>query len=466
MSQSGKILYACEDEQVAESISTALSGYVITHADCLAMVIEKFNQFQPDVTIISEELEDGDVFTLAEKILILNPRAEIILVSPESPQITQSRVLKAGFSTWLRAPFSAGDIQQAAANCLRRYLGSHEILALMQEGREKMDSLLSQISDGVIMIGENGKLTLVNQAACDALGVKHDELIGKAYKEALTHPNLLAAIKGDSPDPSRIEMQGEDQAFYRITSLAISEIGQVITLHDISYLKELNRMKTQFVNTVSHDIRSPLTSILGYVELIKRVGEINRQQEEYISQVQESVHRITQLISEVLDLGKIESQMDKNFTKVSILEITREVLVNMQPLILQAGLNLEMALDEGLPEILGDSIQLRQAVENLMGNAIKYTPSGGTVTIRGRYEADQIIYQVEDTGLGIPLDDQPKIFEPFFRSDNVSEDTQGSGLGLAITKTVVDNHRGRIWVDSKLGQGAMFTIVLPVFHKK
>ena len=138
----------------------------------------------------------------------------------------------------------------------------------------------------------------------------------------------------------------------------------------------------------------------------------------------------------------------------------------MQPLIQQAELNLEMAVDESLPEIFGDSIQLRQAVENLVGNAIKYTPSGGTVTIRGRYEADQIIYQVEDTGLGIPLDDQPKIFEPFFRSDNVSEETQGSGLGLAITKTVVDNHRGRIWVDSKLGQGSMFTIVLPVFHEK
>jgi signal transduction histidine kinase len=100
-----------------------------------------------------------------------------------------------------------------------------------------------------------------------------------------------------------------------------------------------------------------------------------------------------------------------------------------------------------------------------LGNAIKFTPSGGKISLRGRYEADQIIFQVEDTGYGIPLDDQNRIFEPFYRADNVQERTEGTGLGLAITKTVIDNHRGRIWVDSKVGQGSMFTVVLPVFHE-
>ena len=209
---------------------------------------------------------------------------------------------------------------------------------------------------------------------------------------------MLDAITGAVPDPNRVEILGEDQAYYRVNNLSIEGVGQLITLHDISYLKELNRMKTQFVNTVSHDIRSPLTSILGYVELIKRAGEINRQQGEFIDQVQESVHQITKLISEVLDLGKIESRLDKNFSMISLVEITRDVLVTLQPVITQSNLILEVSFEENLPDILGDSIQLRQLVENLVGNAIKYTPAGGKITIRGRYEADQLIYQVEDTG--------------------------------------------------------------------
>ncbi|MBN2045081.1 MAG: hypothetical protein JW757_08690 [Anaerolineales bacterium] len=465
MSPLGKILFAGKDQKVAALVADSLVGYHTEQAASFAKLEEKLESFQPDVVIVSEDLLDEGALARAEKMHSKYPRAEIILISPAAPQLGQNQVLETGFSHWLRFPFDVEFIQFAVADCMRRAVvvnseaGDRIIL------RDEMDFVLSEISDGVILIDEERKMALANRTACNALRLNIAELVGKPYDEALSHRTLLSAIRGDSPDPNRVEILGEDESYYRVTSVQIKGLGQLVTLHDITYLKELNRMKTQFVNTVSHDIRSPLTSILGYVELVKRVGEVNRQQEEFITQVQDSVHRITQLISEVLDLGRIESRLDKNFAKVSLYEIAREVLVNLRPVIAKADLTLAMEMEDRLPDILGDSIQLRQLVENLVGNAIKYTPAGGTITIRGRSETDQIIFQVEDTGVGIPLDDQSKIFEPFYRANNVSEETEGSGLGLAITKTVVDNHRGRIWVDSKLGMGAMFTVVLPVYGR-
>lgn len=463
MRQTGKILYACENKEIAGILAEALSGYLVKRVDTLAEITDQYPQFQPELVIVSEELPDGTSLALPEKIFSANPMTPVFLVSPDPPQTTQESVLTAGFAGWMRFPLDAGTVRQVVDNHFRRIGFAKETFGEALQRSNKVDTVLAQIKDGVMLITEDGKLAMSNQAARKALGLK-DGLEGKPFEEVFTRRVILDAITGSVPDPSRVEIMGEDQSYYQVTNLSIEGIGQLITLHDITYLKELNRMKTQFVNTVSHDIRSPLTSILGYVELIKRAGEINRQQSEYIDQVQESVHQITSLIGEVLDLGKIESRMDKNFVRVSIKEITKDVLVNLQPLVTQADLALEVSFVEALPDLLGDSIQLRQLVENLVGNAIKYTPAGGKITIRGLFEADQLIYQVEDTGRGIPLGDQSKIFEPFYRAENAGEDTEGSGLGLAITKSVVDNHRGRIWVDSRPGHGSCFTIVFPVFR--
>jgi len=331
----------------------------------------------------------------------------------------------------------------------------------LQQRVNELDTILTQIQDGVIVISENGSLMMVNHIARRAFGLSDEALIGKPYHEIFNQRDLITAIQGEAPDPNRIEIEAEDKSYYRAIRREIEGIGLVISLHDISYLKELNRMKTEFVNTVSHDLRSPLTSILGYVELIRRAGEVNRQQAEYIAVIQESVHQITKLINEVLDLGKIESRVDKDFTEVSLAEIAKDVLVNLKPMISQNGHKLVADLDKKLPLILGDEVQLRQMVENLIGNAIKYTPAGGVIEVQANQDNDLLLFQVKDTGRGIPLDEQKRIFEPFYRGQNVSEDTQGTGLGLAITKTVVDNHRGRIWLDSSVNQGSTFTIMLP-----
>ena len=331
--------------------------------------------------------------------------------------------------------------------------------------RTKLENILTQIEDGVIVISSEDDLILVNRMVRKAFNLGEKEVVGKKLADIFKNRDLLMAMHGQALDPQRVELKGEDNREYRVQVTNIPEIGTVGTIHDISYLKELDRIKTDFVNTVSHDIRSPLTSILGYVELIQRIGEVNDQQVECINKVQTSVHNITNLITDLLELGKTEGGLYEEFEMVGLSPIIAQSVDGLRPLITDKKQNLSLKLQDNLPKVFGNSIQLRQMFDNLIGNAVKYTEKGGKIGLTGSEEDEQIILQFTDTGRGIPLDDQAKIFDRFFRASNVSDSVSGTGLGLAITKSIVENHRGRIWVDSAEGRGSVFTVVLPAAEK-
>lgn len=471
MSERATILLVTSDPAVEKLLdSPEAASYKTEVANDTAKGLASAAKLKPSVALISEQLPDGSGLALAGKLGAQNPLLQTILISPADSVLSVRQVLSTGISDWLRQPLQPDAIWQAVELTLKKRQHQQSWIkketkrttGSLQKRVDELDTILTQIQDGVIVISEEGTLMMVNHIARRAFGLADEDLIDKPYQEVFEQRDLLMAIRGESPDPSRIEIEAEDKTFYRATRREMEGIGVVISLHDISYLKELNRMKTEFVNTVSHDLRSPLTSILGYVELIRRAGEVNRQQAEYITVIQDSVHQITKLINEVLDLGKIESRVDKEFTQISLTEIAKDVLVNMKPMIQESGNNLVTELDKDLPLIMGDEVQLRQMVENLVGNAVKYTPAGGVIEVKAARENELLIFQIKDSGRGIPLEEQKRVFEPFYRGQNVSEDTQGTGLGLAITKTVVDNHRGRIWLDSNLNQGSTFTIMLPI----
>ena len=330
--------------------------------------------------------------------------------------------------------------------------------------RSKLETILTQIQDGVLVVDENDCLVLVNHIVRKAFDLGDQPLEGKKYTEVFSHRDLIMLVRGDAPHRDRTEIRIADEKFYQARATQIKGVGRVISLHDISYLKELDQAKTEFVTTVSHDLRSPLTSIMGYVELIKRVGEVNDKQMEYIQRVQTGVHNITKMINEILELGKIENRLDKNFEMVLIPPIIEDVVAAQKPVLADRNQSISVNLTKNLPAVFGDVIQLRQLVENLIGNAIKYTGLGGKITVSGEQEKEQVILRVQDTGYGIPLEDQAKIFDRFYRAKNVTSETQGTGLGLSITKSIVENHKGRIWVDSKVGEGSTFTVVLPIYE--
>ena len=329
--------------------------------------------------------------------------------------------------------------------------------------REKMESLLTQITDGVIVLDHQGCLLLMNQSARQAFHVEEEQLIGKPISQVVNHAELVDILSlRDALQPARSEISLDDGRVFYVQTSPIPEVGLAATLQDITRLKELDRIKSEFVSTVSHDLRSPLTAILGYIDLIERVGPVTAAQKEFIQRVGTSVQNITTLINDLLDLGRIEAGFDTRREFVPLAALIQYTLESVQEQAAEKNLDFTWNIQTDLPQVYGIPSQLRQMLSNLFNNSMKYTPAGGRIHLEAEGQAGQVILRLEDNGLGIPLGDQPHVFDKFYRASNVGLEVPGTGLGLAIVKSVVENHKGRIWLDSTPGAGSKFTIVLPV----
>ncbi|MBF8256985.1 MAG: putative two-component sensor histidine kinase [Anaerolineales bacterium] len=326
--------------------------------------------------------------------------------------------------------------------------------------RVKLETILTQTESGVIVLDPENRVMLINRAARLVYRVEGD-VAGRSLAEVVEDPRLLALARVGGDAPRREELESPGGRVFSAQRTLIPGVGQAIVMHDITHLKDLDRIKSEFVTTVSHDLRSPLTAILGYVELIERAGSVNDQQREFIRRVRLSVEHMTRLVADLLDLGRIEAGLDTSMEVTPISVLARYALDGLRSAAEMKQQKVETFLSDDLPMVRGDPYRLRQMIANLLENAIKYTPANGEIVVAAVVEGDQVILRVSDSGPGIPAADQPYIFDKFFRASNVPDDTGGTGLGLSIVKSIVDSHQGRIWVDSQLGRGTTFTVVLP-----
>lgn len=329
--------------------------------------------------------------------------------------------------------------------------------------RHKLDATINNIQDGVILLDQENRIILLNPATRRIFGLGLSNFTGKPVLEVITHNDftvLLHSVQQQNPLKNN-EITFDDGRVFNYQYTPIPEIGSVITLEDISHLKMLDRLKSDFIHTISHDLRSPLTAIMGYIELLDRVGPLNDQQKQFVRHVQASAQNITALVNDLLDLGRIEAGFDTRKDDVSLEQVLQFAVDNLERQIADKKLNFSVHVDPDLPIIRGNPIRMRQMIDNLLVNAVKYTPEGGKVSVSLRREDSQVIFEVADTGVGIPPADQPHIFEKFYRASNAPKGTPGTGLGLAIVRSIVENHQGRIWVESKVGQGTKFVVVLP-----
>jgi two-component system NtrC family sensor kinase len=263
-----------------------------------------------------------------------------------------------------------------------------------------------------------------------------------------------------------LEVSLEGGRVFSVQLTPIPNIGQAVTMYDITYLKKLDAIKTDFVNTVSHDLRSPLTAIMGYVDLIERTGTVTDMQRDFIHRVQLSVHNISTLVDDLLRLGRIEADADSRKDDVYLDQLIGYVGEQLAERFDQHSHHFVYERPQTFPPIKANPMQMQSLIENLLENAIKYTPEGGTISVYTKVEKKQVVMQISDNGIGIPALDLPYIFDKFYRASNVDSDVIGTGLGLSIVKSVVENHQGRIWVDSKQGQGTTFSVVLPLLDEK
>jgi two-component system NtrC family sensor kinase len=332
--------------------------------------------------------------------------------------------------------------------------------------RAKLDTILREIEDAVIVADADLRLLLLNNAARAAFNLT-DAALGQALADAIP----LKAVT-DLFDQRKLRSQAwradivlADGRTLQGQLSVLSGIGYGAVLHDITRLKELDKIKSEFVSIVSHDLRTPLTAIRGYVELLPRVGPLNEQQREFVARVEYSMTNIVSLISDLLDIGRIEAGVDWEMKPLALEAIVREAVDDLQPEAALAQQQLTAQLTP-LPPVMGNARRLRQVVNNLVSNGLKYTPAGGQISVTAREDGEFIFLQVRDTGIGIALEDQRHVFDKFFRvRSDATERINGSGLGLSIVKAIVEKHNGRVWVESEPGKGSTFTVVLPKYLK-
>ncbi|KAF0107862.1 MAG: putative two-component sensor histidine kinase [Anaerolineaceae bacterium] len=479
MPKNDLVLLAFDDSQVLPLFERALAAasYSVAIAQDRKALDQALQESTPALLIIAEKLGGGDGLAISAELLERFPTLPILLfLHADSPQ-TVKKALHIGMSDVLAPPLKIGSIEQAVANSIRRAnrIGDwtrrevRRTTASLQQrldDMQKLDIVINHIEDGVIILDEKTHILLINPAARREFGLwKEDELGGKPALELIPHPDLRTLLTtGANNSLPHSEITFDDGRVLSAQYTPIPGIGAAITLQDITHLKQIDRLKTEFVHTVSHDLRSPLTAILGYVELLGRIGPLTDQQKEFVHRVTASVQNITALVNDLLELGRIEAGFDSQKETIPLEGIISYTIENMRPQISERKQQLRLELPEQIPSLRGNPIRLRQMLDNLIGNAIKYTPEGGNLSVEVEVQDGQVILRVADSGVGIPPADQPHIFDKFYRASNVPKGVGGSGLGLAIVKSIVDNHHGRIWVESVIGEGTTFIVVLPTYR--
>jgi len=351
----------------------------------------------------------------------------------------------------------AGQAAVVAANA--------ELFEDVQEERGRLKAILSSTNDVVVVIDDLGCILLSNPSAMRTYGIIPEEAIGLPFYEViadaplrdlLTHPMEKGTALTD-------EIVAPDDRTFSASVSSLSGGGRVATLRDITYLKELDQMKSDFVNTVSHDLRSPLTYIRGYTTMIPMGGELNEKQQGFVQKILTGIEQMTQLIDDLLDIGKIEAGVGIEIERCWLPGLVQAVVDDLGMRAIQERVELTASLPADIPPTLADRTLIRQAIKNLIDNAIKYTPGPGKVEVSLDNHGDSLVVSVRDTGIGIAPEHQHRLFEKFYRvKRRETVHLQGTGLGLAIVKSIAERHGGRVWVESKLNAGSTFHFSIPL----
>jgi two-component system phosphate regulon sensor histidine kinase PhoR len=333
----------------------------------------------------------------------------------------------------------------------------------LAEERGRLAAVLDNMADGVLIADSDGRVRLINPAAAWLLGTSEAMALGLSLAQVVRHHRLIELWE-------RCRERGQEQVeavefsrhglFLQVIVTPFQEAqvrGYLVILQDLTRIRRLETVRRDFISNISHELRTPLAGLKALVETLRDGAmEDPPAAEHFLNRMDVEVDALTQIVQEFLELSRVES--GKAPLRLLPTPVTDVVLPPLERLRLQAEraeLEIVGVLPPVLPMVLADAERIQQVVTNLLHNAIKFTPAGGTVTVSVEPLGDEVIISVRDTGVGIPSDDVPRIFERFYKADR-ARSGGGTGLGLAIAKHIVQGHGGRIWVESVDGRGSTF----------
>jgi two-component system phosphate regulon sensor histidine kinase PhoR len=339
-----------------------------------------------------------------------------------------------------------------------------ELVAAISEDRARLTTILDNMADGVIMTDAEGNISLANRAAAKLFNIKDAEnkpLI-EAVRDHEVDEVLKLCLKTAQTQATHYE-SGTSKRYLRAIAIPIAHSGVLLLFQDLTELRDLQTTRRELIGNISHEFRTPLAGIKAMVETLSG-GAVDDKKaaRDFLTRIDSEVDRLTQLVAELTELSRIETgKAELKLEPVNLNQLADEVIARLSPQAERQKLAIAREFATDLPPVPADKDRVRQVIANLVHNAIKFTPPGGEIKIITRTLEGSAVVDIADTGIGIPKEDLPHVFERFYKGDKARAG-EGAGMGLAIAKHVIEAHGGKIWVESEEGKGATFSFSLPL----
>jgi len=342
-------------------------------------------------------------------------------------------------------------------------------VTMLAQERAFLSSVLNTMADGVIITDENGLVLLTNPAALRILAFPGKETQGRTFAQVTRERQLIElwdTCRQSGAEQTAMVEAGGRNTFLQAVITPLNESTPprfLVILQDLTRIRRLETIRRDFISNVSHELRTPLASLSLVVETLKD-GAIDDPEaaRRFLSFIESELSTLTQMVEELLELSQIESgQVPFRLKVTPVAKLIKKPVKRLAPQAERLNVTVETIIPEGIPPVLADSRRIQQVVMNLLHNALKFTPEDGHVTLKAEVVGPEVVISVRDTGMGIPADDVPRIFERFYKIDRARAD-EGVGLGLSIAKHIIQSHGGRIWVESAEGRGSTFFFSLLV----
>lgn len=362
------------------------------------------------------------------------------------------------------------EIDRLAAACARITRQLEQLRRELHAEEEKLAAILEQVSDGLLIVDGEGIIQAMNPSAEALFGVAAEKALGRSLAEALRQHQIVElwqrsqesgeAIRAAIDNaPRRVFLQGI------ATPLEGRKEGKTALLfQNLTRIRQLESVRRDFVSNISHELRTPLSALKALTETLDEGAlEDPPAARRFLAQIQKEVDALSQMVEELLELSRIESgRVPLKIQATQPDEILKQATGRLRLQAERAGLSLEVECPPDLPLIRADATRLEQVISNLLHNAIKFTPAGGNILAKAWQDADEVVFLVQDSGIGIAAEDLPRIFERFYKADR-ARSGEGTGLGLAIARHLVEAHGGKIWAESVEGEGSRFYFSIPIY---
>jgi two-component system, OmpR family, phosphate regulon sensor histidine kinase PhoR len=480
----GSILIVDDEYGVRSGIRTILEmdGYVVCEADTGAAALAALERQAVDVALLDYRLPDTDGLSLLQSMRALGCEAMVCMITAYANIDTAVAATRQGVDFFLPKPFTPDDLLGVVEMLLRnkqarveaeRLRAEHEagLLALAEE-KTQTHSLVSSLRDAVLVVNRTGDVVLANYAMTELLGRPEVEVLRMPAMELL-EGGALAPLCEQLAAPAKdrtVRQLDVGESSYMVSIVTFrgddgAALGRILTLSDISEVRRLATEKSRFIRMMVHELKSPLGSIKGLLEVILDQS-LGGELPPYLAMVERADARIdslSELIGDLLSLSRIEQPGEgEEVALVAVAPLVDDVVDEQRERLKARGITAAYELPADLPPVLIASDDLRLVLSNLVGNAVKYNRDGGRVTVSGRVDAGFVRLDVADSGIGIRAENLPRLFEEFYREKRAeTRELEGNGLGLAIVKRLVERAGGRLEVASVEGEGSAFSVLLP-----